>query len=253
MMSSLNNPEVRRISALLNAAVVLLVLAGVFVGINWDQMPSGLGDFLSMRITVKNLLVAAVCLAGGAWAFHVFGLTGPASNAPFRKELINVTKACSVTAAFALLFPLTSHTGAFGVRINLYFVPLGIITCLSGRLMACAFAERVAHTLNGRRNLIIVGSGPRALRLYEQVRESKHHHTEVLGFVDSPQGHEVTDEIRRRMMGSLDELETILMRQPVEQRADRAARRILPCADSDRDHHLRARWCGSQIPFVRYF
>ena len=93
MLNAFHSSAVRRISAFVNAAVVLLVLLGVFIGINWDQMPGGLGDFLAMRITVKNLLVAVICLVGGASAFHVFGLTKPAPNVPFLKELVRVTKA----------------------------------------------------------------------------------------------------------------------------------------------------------------
>ena len=61
-------------------------------GINWDQMPGGLGGFLAMRITVKNLLISVIFLMGGAAAFHIFGLTKPAPHAPvpevqkFREE-----------------------------------------------------------------------------------------------------------------------------------------------------------------------
>ena len=169
MLSVLHSPAVRRISAFVNAAVVLLVLLGVFIGINWDQMPGGLGDFLAMRITVKNLLVAVICLVGGASAFHVFGLTKPAPNVSFLKELVRVTKACTVAAVFALLFPLTSHTGAFTDRIAFYFLPIAIVACLCGRFTARLCTNHLAHTLNGPRDLIIVGSGSRAVSLYKQL------------------------------------------------------------------------------------
>jgi exopolysaccharide biosynthesis polyprenyl glycosylphosphotransferase len=217
MVSGLHSPAVRRISAFVNAAVVLLVLLGVFIGINWDQMPGGLADFLAMRITVKNLLVTVICLVGGASAFHVFGLTKPMPNAPFGKEMIRVTKACTVAAVFALLFPLTSHTGAFTDRIAFYFLPIAIVACLCGRLTAKLCMEHLAHTLNGPRDLIIVGSGSRAQSLYQQFQESDHRRFHVLGFVDSPNGHQVIEEIRRQLIGSLEELEGILMRQPVDE------------------------------------
>jgi len=39
----------------------------------------------------------------------------------------------------------------------------------------------------------------------------------VLGFVDSPKGHKVADEITRQIIGSMEELESILMRQAVDE------------------------------------
>jgi hypothetical protein len=217
MLSALDNPAVRRVTALVNAAVVLLVLVGVFVGLNWDEMPGGLAGFLAMRITVKNLLISVIFLTGGAAAFHIFGLTKPAPQARLREELVKVTKACTVAAVFALLFPLTSHTGAFTERIAFYFLPTAIVACLCGRIMARFCAERLARTLNGSRSLIIVGSGPHAASLYNRLRKSGHHDFRLLGFVDSPNGHAVSDEISRQMLGSLEELEGILMRQSVDE------------------------------------
>jgi len=216
MLSAINNPNFRRVSAFVNATVVLLALLGVFVAVNWDQMAAGLGGFLAIRITVKNLLLTAIFLICSAMAFRIFGLTKPSLGVPFRKDAVNVIKACTVASVFALLFPLTSHTGAFTQRIVIYFLPTAIIACLCGRLVARVFSERIARTMDGRRDLIIVGSGPRAENLYRRVRDSNQQDFRFLGFVDSPNGHAVTAEIRRQMIGTLEELEGILMRQPVD-------------------------------------
>ena len=217
MLSSINSPTVRRVTALVNAAIVLLALVGVFIAVNWGQMPSGLGDFLAIRITIKNLLITAICLAGGATAFHAFGLTKLGLGDSFWQELKKVVKACTATALFAFLFPLTSHTGAFSERITFYFLPTAIVACLCGRLAARACAVRLARTLNARRDLIIVGSGPRAVSLFEKIRHANHNGFQILGFVDSPSGHHITAEVRRGLIGTLEELEGILMRQPVDE------------------------------------
>jgi exopolysaccharide biosynthesis polyprenyl glycosylphosphotransferase len=214
---SLSDSTVRRLNAAVSAAVVLLVLAGVFIGFNWGQMPNGLGGFLAIRITIKNLLIGLLCLVGGASAFYSFGLTERAANDSFWTELVKVVKASSVTAVVALLFPLTSQANAFDDRTIYIFLPVAIMACMIGRLAARACTERLTDSLDGPHSLIIVGSGPRALRLYNQVRESGHHHFEMLGFVDSPRGdHQVTDDTRANMIGTLDQLEGILMKQVVD-------------------------------------
>jgi exopolysaccharide biosynthesis polyprenyl glycosylphosphotransferase len=206
-----------RIYALVNAAVALLVLIGVFTSLNWDRMPNGFGQFLAIRVTVKNLIGIALFLLTWAATFRVFGLSKPSLARPFWKELAQVTKACAVASVFTLLFPLTSTSGAFTIRTVLYFLPAAIVACLCGRLAARAFAGRLARALRGRRDLIIVGSGPRASALYERLREQGHGYTRVLGFVDSPNAHLVAASVQRQMLGSLDDLEAILMKQPVDE------------------------------------
>ena len=92
MAGSSLNATVHRVSAFVNAAVVLLNLVGVLIAVNWNRMPSGLADFLAMRITVKNLILIAVCLTGGAITFQAFGLTSP-PTAPLRHEFVKIVKA----------------------------------------------------------------------------------------------------------------------------------------------------------------
>src|ERR1035437_2757346 len=210
-------PIATRVYAFVNAAVALLVLLGVFTAVNWHRMPDGPGEFLALRITLKNLIEAALFLLACVVSFRVFGLSRPSLAAPFWKELLQVSKACAVASVFALIFPLTSHSGAFTDRVLLYFLPVAIVSCLCGRLVARTYADRLARPLPGRRVLIIVGSGPRAADLYKHVHEPHHGYTRVLGFVDSPNAHLLPAAIREQMIGTLDDLEGILMKQPVDE------------------------------------
>ena len=206
-------PLTARVYAFVNAAVVLLVLLGVFTALNWGRMPSGFSQFLAIRVTLKNLLLAALFLLGCAISFRAFGLSRSSPAAPLWRELLQVTKACAVISVLALFFPLTTQSGAFTVRIVLYFLPTAILACICGRLLA----GRLAQSLRGRRSVIIVGSGPRALSMYERLQEPGRGLTSVLGFVDSPNAHLVAAPIRRQMLGGLDDLETILMKQAVDE------------------------------------
>ena len=122
-----------------------------------------------------------------------------------------------MASVFALLFSLTTQSGAFTHRIVLYFLPTAILASFCGQLVAHAFGGRLARSLSGSRDLIIVGSGPRAWASYERFQDPSHHYTHVLGFVDSPNGHLVSAAIQRQMLGGLDELEAILMKQPVDE------------------------------------
>jgi exopolysaccharide biosynthesis polyprenyl glycosylphosphotransferase len=117
----------------------------------------------------------------------------------------------------ALVFPLTSGTGAFTAQAVLYLLPVSIAACLCSRFITHACAAWLAKRFRGPRDLIIVGSGPRAANLCARLEEANPSDRRILGFVDSPNGHVVPGKIRNRMLGRLDELEGILMRHPVDE------------------------------------
>jgi len=203
--------------ALVNGLVALLVLLGVFLAVNWDRMPGGLSGFLAVRVTVKNLLLSGLFVLVCAIAFRAFGLSKPSWTGRLWKELVQITKACVAASVFALLFPLTSQGGTFTSRILIYFLPTAIVACACGRLVAHVFTKRLAKAFTRRQDLIIVGTGPRALRLFEHLREPHHGDPRILGFVDSPNGHAIPPEVRRQILGTLDDLEGILMNRPVDE------------------------------------
>jgi exopolysaccharide biosynthesis polyprenyl glycosylphosphotransferase len=212
-----SKPILGQIYALMSASVTLFVLLGVFIVVNRHEMPVGLGEFLAIRITVKNLMVTALFLSSLVFSFTAFGLTRPSPTDPFWDELVRVTKVCGLAATFALLYPLTSSSGAFSGAVIVYFFPSAIVACLCGRYTARSFAGRFATFLHGTRDTIIVGSGPRATALYERSMNSGNGYIRVLGFVDSPNGHVLSAAVRRQMLGSLDEFEEILMRRSVDE------------------------------------
>jgi exopolysaccharide biosynthesis polyprenyl glycosylphosphotransferase len=213
-MMSFYDSTVRRLSAAINAAVVLLVMIGVILVFNWHDMPTGLTGFLAIRITIKNLLLGTICLVGGAAAFCVFGLRETGTE-PLWKELVKVTKAASATTVIALLFPLTSHARTLYSPAIYSCLPLAVMACVTGRLAARMFAERLARSFDEPRSLLIVGSGARALSLYTEVLKSSHRF-EVLGFVESPQNDAIAADIRPHIIGTLDDLERILMKQAID-------------------------------------
>ena len=65
------------------------------------------------------------------------------------------------------------------------------------------------------RQVIIVGSGPRALNLYREIEQNPSAYR-VLGFVDSKNSHVVPDEVQSRMIGPLENLDQILMKRVVD-------------------------------------
>jgi exopolysaccharide biosynthesis polyprenyl glycosylphosphotransferase len=197
-----------------DALVALLVFAAVFLIENADAMPNGPDDFLLLRLTLLNLVTLGAF--GYAWSlvFLLFGLYDTSESRTLRAEAPSVAGACTVGAMLALLPVLWSRSGAYGIGVVGAAWPLTIAATLALRAVLRVVAER-AHDAKVQR-VVIVGSGPRALELYERVLSDSTLLHQVLGFVDTE--NEITVPLARaNMLGSLEELESILMRTVVDE------------------------------------
>ena len=209
-------PEPNRVTYLAlsrvsDTVVAVAVLLGAFLLANVQRMPGGLDDFLGMRITLKNLVMLLVFAVVWRAACLVAGLYDWNRIRSSRAEAERVLAACTVGATLALMFPLMSKTGAFSFAAVGYFwvgTSLGTI--------ALRRAIRMATTPGpgAVRDIVIVGSGPRADKLYHDLcRDSGTYH--VLGFVDSRTP--VLEEFGPQMLGSLEQLESLLMHRAVDE------------------------------------
>lgn len=191
-------------------AVALLLV--VFLVSNLSRFPNGFHDFLGLRITVKNLLL----VSGFAFTWRITaGLLGLYTwdRIRLRKaEAIRVWTICTLVSVAALIFPAISVTGAFRYTTVLWFWVLSIPMLIALRvLLRSVSAANVAPV----REVLIVGSGPRALSVYHRLEEdSEQRH--VVGFVDAPSA-VTSDLVRRRMLGSLGELEALLMHRAIDE------------------------------------
>jgi FlaA1/EpsC-like NDP-sugar epimerase len=176
-------------------------------------MPAGLQEFLGMRLTVKNLLLVLGYAVVWRLICVVIGLYDERRTGNRRVEALRVIGAVTSASAVALIFPLISVTRAFShVAILLFW--LGSTT---GMLLLRA-GLRALLSLPGSqtRDVLIVGSGPRALSLYHDLSGVPGNGFRVLGFVDSSDG-EVAPEVQSRMLGDLAGLEQIIMRQAIDE------------------------------------
>jgi exopolysaccharide biosynthesis polyprenyl glycosylphosphotransferase len=196
-----------------DTAIAVAVLLGGFLASNIARMPVGFQEFLGIRITVKNfLLVSGFALAWRLICVLV-GLYDEKLIRDRRTEVKRVLTAVTAGAAVALVFPLISVSEAFSHLSVLYYWVGSVVGLLLFRGAARAFVSAGSPRV---RDILIVGSGPRALGLYHDLCEKRVTGARLLGFVDSPNG-ELAPEVQRRLLGDLDALEGILMHQAIDE------------------------------------
>ncbi len=196
----------------LDTAVALGVLLGALMVRNVGSLTGGIEAFLALRITVKNLLLLLGFVVAWPLLFRACGLYADPARNPWNEEALQVTKACAIGSLYALAFAFTSASGAFDLGAIGWFAggTIGLTLLARGAVRALTQAATVPD-----RKVLIVGSGPRALRLNEFLKDGPHG-CEVLGFIDT-EVHPALSAHGWLPMGGLDELERILMRQVVDE------------------------------------
>ncbi len=192
--------------------IAVTVLLGGFLAAT-GRTPAGLQQFLETRLTIKNLMLVVGFAVAWRLVCIVIGLYDQKLIANRRAEAIRVLSAVTAGAAVASIFPIISVTRAFTPLAVLYFW-IGSVTCML-LLRAGVKALLSARSIKVR-DVLIVGSGPRALRLYCDLRDRHPNEVRFLGFVDSSDGG-LEPEVQSKLLGGLDGLENILMRQAVDE------------------------------------
>jgi exopolysaccharide biosynthesis polyprenyl glycosylphosphotransferase len=194
-----------------DTAIAMGVLLGAFVLSNLGRRPEGLQEFLAVRLTMKNLLL--LLAFGVCWriAAVLCGLYDRRRVRDYGSEMRRALVLSGVGAAVALVFPLISMSGAFSLTVVLYFwlgTSVGVtLSRTATRLLLGTQVQEASKTL-------IVGTGPRAVRLYEEMAGASEA-TTLIGFVDSRDA-PLPASLAQPMLGRLEDLEAILMRHAVD-------------------------------------
>ena len=166
-----------------DAGLGVLLLVLVLTVANVDRMPRGVQEFLAVRVSLKNVLL----LSGFALAWPIVlwgcGLYEPGRLRDGRGEWPRLLVASLIACLLAMIFPLTSQSGAAQPIHAILFAMMVAPSAAVARTGVRA-ARQAGGRLPARRTLII-GSGPIAAEVYRGFDANPQVRREALGFVDT--------------------------------------------------------------------
>ncbi len=201
--------------ACLDSLAAVGAILSVLISVSLPTASVQVEDFLSARITAKNVLLLIFLTTAWPVVFHLFGLYDARNIRRIGSEAWRLLAATSAGCGLALVFPLTSVSGAitFGDLKHFWLASLGL--CLLVRTGRRAVARtRQRHV----RRTLIVGTGRLARRALRDLQADRAHRYELVGFVDEPADHgREFDRVGRPTIGTLRDLEQILMHQVIDE------------------------------------
>ena len=206
-------PSVELAQALDSAASVL-VLGAVWAITGWHHLPARMADVWALEVSLGSALLVGGFALLWPRLLRLAGVGTPGAL-PHRDEARRVLVACTVGSLLAWAFAIPWITGSFRIKGALIFFVGSVLFTLAVRAPVWWIAAATARVKLPRR-ILIVGSGPRALRLSQEIHAGTEQPMELIGFVDS-EAHASSAGIDAPRLGTLEQLEEILMHHVVDE------------------------------------
>jgi exopolysaccharide biosynthesis polyprenyl glycosylphosphotransferase len=164
------------------AVVTLLSIVAVAAGVR----PSGLAEFLALRVTLKNALLLSMFVVLWPMALTTAGAYDGGRMSSLRVTVARLVAGCAMGSVLVLAVQLTSSTGLLGITT----IPILWASTVLGTL-AVRLGVRLAVHIKWERSVlhrvVIVGTGPRAASLWLYLRRHPLVRYELIAVCDVPE------------------------------------------------------------------
>jgi exopolysaccharide biosynthesis polyprenyl glycosylphosphotransferase len=192
--------------------LALVAVAIVLIVTNLAAMPDGVDSFLSIQITLRNVLLLSVLATAWPLILHSRGLYNSARIRSAADERMRVIGACTLGSAAAVIIASIGAAGEFAIRDLVYFWLLTSSGTLALREVHRRLIRRPYH-----RRVLLVGSGLRALQMWQSLSADVGASCELVGVVECPDCMPAKPAVDTPYLGPLDQLEGLLMRHAIDE------------------------------------
>jgi exopolysaccharide biosynthesis polyprenyl glycosylphosphotransferase len=204
-----------RLCGIADLALLSLALTYFALWAGGVELKGNLMTLLSIRMSVGHFVMLALCWMVWRGIFLYCGLYAW-QRVQSAKEVVGrvvlATGLCAMVSAQVIAS--FWHHGKF-LEVTLYCWLVGTCCALASRVALGAFHLYVKPHLRRGRNAVVVGSGSRAASIREELHSNPEWEYKFLGFVDT--NPRESSESREQLLGSVSDLEKILMRQVVDE------------------------------------
>ncbi len=176
---------------------------------------AGFSELLGRRVALRDVLLSVVCIAVWRVLLLGMGVYSPKRTRSFLDYSLRCIIGLNICTLTVGVLVLVLYRTLDVWAVTEVFWVLCLAAMVAVRSVCLLYADHLRPKLRPRRNLMIVGSGPRARQVFEEFKAHTEWDYQLLGFVDSePQSDFVPPEL---ILGGIGELEQILMHTVVDE------------------------------------
>lgn len=206
-----------RILSIVDYLIPLTMLFLVWLITFGEEAVTDFQSLLAMRLTLKNLVFVGIFLVIWTVVCSLFGLYQINKHTRV-SEMARVIAASFVGSLLLIPLALTSRTGNFGFQAIFVFWLVSAASMILSRGAVRSLFSYVTGTTSHPRNILLIGSGPRALRMQQELSHSRAVEHNFIGFVDDvDESCTIVPEVAHRHIGTLSDLENILFTHVVDE------------------------------------
>lgn len=201
----------RNVDLILLTATFLVALSVRYSGVTHLF---SLSAILLRDVSFAHILIGSICILAWRSILNAVGVYDPIRIRSFKEYLARCvvgSGACSLLVG-GLLEVVNPETD---VVTGLSYWAISLLLMLSARILSLSFDHSIRQRFRVKRRVLIVGTGPRAVEVFEELRRNRDSNYSLVGYVDSDPraGYVAADQV----IGTLDQLENILMHNVVDE------------------------------------
>ena len=207
-----------RIYPLLDLLIMVCTFFAAALAVAHAESDIHFREFISMRIKVGNFALFGGILFLWHVVFSAFGLYQSRRLSSFRAEAFDILKATTVgtviVASLSFLFHIKMANNLF---LSLFWGTCTLLTVSSRFLLRYTLRQFRVHGRN-LRNVLIVGTNPRAIRFARKIEAKPELGYRLIGFVDDDwSGTQGFQKTGFRRVSSLDQFPDFLRKYVVDE------------------------------------
>ncbi len=202
------------LTAALDSLVALAIVVAAVAWANQRRMPEGgLREFLEMRVTLLNASFSIVFAVLWKECLEMLGLYRD-NFTELLRPMLRLATGCGIMAGLLALYLEARHARGPIVPVVVAF----FVTAFAYEMMRVFISSpRLRWKIGDPEQVIIVGSGRRAIKAWRELRIQHHGTKQLLGFVDDRDPSLMPPDIAGRYLGPIDQLPGLFLNNIVDE------------------------------------
>jgi exopolysaccharide biosynthesis polyprenyl glycosylphosphotransferase len=167
----------------------------------------GLAEFFELRVKLGNLILFSCFVLIWHLLFSVFGLYGSKRLGSRRDEIWDITRATTLGTVVIAVFGVAFHIWIVNRIFLASFWALGTGLVVMTRLVIRAVLSYLRRHGRNTRNMLVIGTNPRAMELVERIQHRPELGYKILGFADED-WHGI-EEFKKQGLPLVSDLDTL--------------------------------------------